>query len=81
MNDLLKRKQPEKKVTLTSRDRLYQSLFNSAHGAKVIEDLKKTLHHGKNLYHPGQTNSDLHYELGRQSVINDILYTLSKEGT
>jgi hypothetical protein len=65
--------------SLTPLDIVYQRAFKTGHGAQVIEELKKSLRYGENLYHEGQSNGDLHYQLGRQSVINDILFILAKE--
>jgi hypothetical protein len=65
-------------VKLTDRDLNYKKVFNSDAGQRVLEDLKAMLKHGQNIYHIKQENRDLHYELGRQSVINDILFILSK---
>lgn len=52
---------------------IYQAVFSQGGGKVILEDLKKNLNHARNLYFPGQTKDDLHYNLGRQSVINDIM--------
>lgn len=71
---LNKEKQEELQRTISR----YKLLFNSDMGRLVIEDLKKSLFHGKTIYHEGATNADLHFHLGRQSVINQILEILEK---
>lgn len=45
-------------------------------GQRVLEDLKAWLNYGKTVYNPSSTNENLHFELGKQSVINDIVYRL-----
>lgn len=69
----------KKKVTLSPRDMLYQNVFKSPQGERLLKDLKTTLQHGETLFHPGKSDGDLHFALGRQSVINDIMYILNKE--
>lgn len=69
----------DKKPLLSELDKSYKRAFMSGDGKIVLEDLKALLGHGKTLYQNKQANTDLHFELGRQSVINDIMYILNKE--
>lgn len=81
MNKLLKQQANEKKKPqLTELEKAYKRVFGSTDGRVVLEDLKKSLGFGKTLFHTNQPNGDLHFHLGRQSVINEINYTLNKEG-
>lgn len=64
---------------LSDLDIAYKRTFNTEAGDQVIEDLKSRLFHAQTLYSHGMSNEELHFLMGRQSVINDILYTLSKE--
>lgn len=57
----------------------YLKTFSTDSGQRVIEDMKTSLKHGQNVYYPGQSNNDLHFMLGRQSVINDILRMLEEK--
>lgn len=57
---------------------MYAKVFNTDAGQRVLEDLRKSLKYGQTLYNKGQSTEDLHYEMGRQSVFNDILYALKK---
>jgi hypothetical protein len=50
----------------------------SPEGKLVLEHLKKSLHYGETIYKTHK--EDLAFELGRQSVINDIQFTLTKQG-
>jgi hypothetical protein len=64
---------------LSDTERNYRVAFASEAGQRVIEDLKLRLHHAQTLYANKQTTEELHYLMGRQSVINDILFILNKE--
>nr|BDT27293.1 hypothetical protein BHI3_07590 [Bacteriovorax sp. HI3] len=55
---------------------LYSQVFNTDAGQRVLEDLKIDLKHGENLYTKGIPVTDLYYQMGRQSVINDLLNKL-----
>ena len=57
----------------------YRATFQTDAGKLVIEDLKLTLGHGKTLYSNKQTSEELHFQMGRQSVIHDILFMLSNK--
>lgn len=65
---------------LSNNTLAYQGVFTSSAGRVVLEHLKKTLRFGENIYAPGMSEMDIAYQLGRQSVINDINFILNKEG-
>lgn len=67
-------------LSLSERERNYRVAFASDAGQRVIQDLKKLLRYGENLYFKGQSTEDLHYHMGRLSVLHDILFILDKEG-
>jgi hypothetical protein len=64
---------------LSENDLNFLRTFQSDAGKRVLEELKRVLRYGENVYHSGQANEDLHYQLGRQSVINDILFIIKKQ--
>lgn len=55
----------------------YQSTFSSPHGQRVLEDLKLRGKYAEPLYSSKQTTEELHYLMGRQSIIMDILFIIS----
>ena len=61
------------------RDEAYRALFNSGIGKLVLEDMKKELLFARNLYNDGKPKEDLHYYMGRQSVINDIVFLITND--
>lgn len=63
---------------LTDLEINYKRTFGTTEGVLVLEDLKKLLKYGETLYSYKKENSDLHFESGRQSVINEILFILAK---
>lgn len=63
---------------LTNREINYKKTFRSDSGIQVLEDLKKSLKYGETIYSAGMSDKDLAFEIGRQSVINDIMFTLSR---
>lgn len=69
----MKKKPVSRKDELEILRDIYKAVFSQGGGAVILEDLKKSLNYARNIYHPGQTNEDLHFNLGRQSVINDII--------
>ena len=72
-----KKSNVEKEKSIMDKQKLYRDVFGSASGQKVLEDLKLSLHFGKTLFFEGQPNTDLHFHLGRQSVINNLVEFLS----
>lgn len=71
--------QPPKKKPLSDLELSYKRTFLSADGQRVLKDLMMRLRFHETVYHPKQPNEDLHYELGRQSVANEINSILNKE--
>ena len=69
----MKKKQVNRKDELEILQDIYKAVFSQGGGAVILEDLKKSLNYAQNIYHPGQPKEDLHFNLGRQSVINDII--------
>lgn len=61
------------------RDSAYKALFGSDFGKQVLEDMKITLQYGQTIFGDGMLKEDLHYYIGRQSVINDIINTLNRK--
>lgn len=70
-------KQLKAKSTLSEIERSIKRVFSSPEGKLVLDHLKKTLHYGETVYKSHK--DDLHFELGRQSVINDIQFVLDKK--
>lgn len=64
---------------LTDTDKNYKALFNTDAGQRVLEDMKLKYYYGQTLFSSGQTTEQLHFLMGAQSVVHDILFNLSKE--
>jgi hypothetical protein len=57
----------------------YKHTFSTREGALVLNDLKASLGYGQNIFIPGQNREDTFFNLGRQSVINDIVNFITRE--
>lgn len=66
---------------ITDKEIYYKKTFVSPEGKLVLDDLRKLLRYGQTTYQPGKSEADNAFEQGRQSVINEIIYTLNKTET
>ena len=70
-------KRPNK---LSDMDLNYKKAFSTPAGEQVLKDLKLLLRYGQTVYQTGKSDRDNSFEQGRQSVINEIVFVLNKNG-